>query len=343
MRTIFFSRVEFIYIFAIFILSGLTFRALYMMHGDWKDLVDAAYGVTEGRPHWRAFQNRLLGPYLVLTIDWVLPTYKQSLLAFTAAGLLVQNFVFYLLLRLQGIPRPPALFAACMWSYIFIVLQDYWLYTWDIVDIIVFTLVSYVILFSKEKEWLLLIYLIAILNREIALLIPIFYVIVVLSGVLFGNEKERKKFKNYILLKIPSSIILMIVGIFYTKFSRDFLFIERPFGGMDNINLVIGNHIHILSNIKILFFHNFVSPSIFHTLMVLLSILYLIFIMSKTKNFYINCSIVLYLVIILNIIIFGIINETRMYLPLISIFFLIFFARMMEMGGIGQTGVVTRS
>ena len=51
-------------------ISICTFKMLMIRHGQYIDLLtSAAYGITEGKPHWLAYQNRLIGPYSILGIS----------------------------------------------------------------------------------------------------------------------------------------------------------------------------------------------------------------------------------------------------------------------------------
>ena len=54
----------------VFFIAVLAYKILMNIH--WKNantLIDAAKGVTKGTPHWIAYQNRLLGPYSILSIS----------------------------------------------------------------------------------------------------------------------------------------------------------------------------------------------------------------------------------------------------------------------------------
>jgi len=131
------------------LISALGFRNIHRFHGEWEALVDAAVGVTEGRPHWRAFQNRLLGPCMVLGISALGFTLKQSILIFTAGMLLIYNLVLYRLLHIY-LSSVRSFLLVCLWLYGFMVFQCAWLYVWDMIDIIIFTLASFVIVFERR-------------------------------------------------------------------------------------------------------------------------------------------------------------------------------------------------
>lgn len=314
------------------VVSALTFRALYMMHGDWKDLADAAYGVITGRPHWRAFQNRLLGPYLVLGINTVVPTYRQSLLVFTALGLLAQNALFYILLRSIYLSVRAAVLCVCFWSFMFLVLQDYWIYTWDMIDILIFTIISYIILFVDNKRLMIFLYPTAILNREIALFVPVICIFYEVYSIFYSRKYLTSINKREHILYCITYIIFIICGFIYIKLSRDYLFLESSFGGVDGGNQFIGNHVNLFHNLKEIFFVGFLSGSEAYVVTLWMVVIYLSIIFIETNNISIRLAILLFYMIVVNIIIFGLLNEARVYFPLISLAIFIYIAWQCERG-----------
>ena len=70
------------------------FRLIAMMFQTWYGrAVEAAYGVVIGMPHWRNYQSRVLGPYVIERLTKVFPDFLSahvflSIVALTIAGLL---------------------------------------------------------------------------------------------------------------------------------------------------------------------------------------------------------------------------------------------------------------
>ena len=326
------SGKEFHYIIIVVLVSALTFRAVYMMHGDWQELAKAAIGITEGRPHWRAFQNRLLGPYLVLGINFIVPSYTASLQFFTAIGILVQNILMYRLLRLQNIEQINSVILTIIWSFFFVVIQDYWIYTWDMFDVILFTSISYIVLFSKNKIIMLYLFPISLLNRESALFIPAIYGMYLLAEAYFRRKKQISIALYDAGLRIALCLVLMFVGVCYTKFIRDQLFIERSLTDIAEPETVMGNHIHFIWNIFRFFVVNLFSIHIIHTMLIWFSIIYMVRTYLHTEIVATKVAVMLFFLILASIMIFGLVNETRMYFPLISLTLLIYVARQKELG-----------
>lgn len=77
-----------------------VYRTLITFHvGHLEDITAGAWNVIAGKPFWRAQQNRLSGPYTVLSASWVLPSFLVAWKVVTGAVLLVQSALVYFILR----------------------------------------------------------------------------------------------------------------------------------------------------------------------------------------------------------------------------------------------------
>ncbi len=122
--------------------------------------------------------------------------------------------------------------------------------------------------------------------------------------------------------KLIIGCCLIIYGLIYTKSIRDYLFISRPNGLLDKSHEMIGNHIYLFQNFYNLFFNNFFTINIINSVFILGSAIYFMCFFWSSSDSQIKALIV-YCAIITNILIFGLVNETRMYIILIP--FIIFF------------------
>ena len=79
------------------VFSLIEYRLISFMHqNNFQLLADEAQGVVNGIPHWRAYQNRLLGPYAVQMISRLSGlSYIYSFKAAVLLLLLIANFTFY--------------------------------------------------------------------------------------------------------------------------------------------------------------------------------------------------------------------------------------------------------
>ncbi|MBI5965287.1 MAG: hypothetical protein HY863_17565, partial [Chloroflexi bacterium] len=115
------------------------------------------------------------------------------------------------------------------------------------------------------------------------------------------------------------------------------LFISQPDGFKDSVHAQIGNHFHFSKNILDLFFNNLTSLNILNSIFILGSIAYLVYFIRQYTGRQIKAFAV-FIILVVNILIFGVINETRMYIILVP--FLIFFQ--MEMGRLKPSGSAQR-
>ena len=124
---------------AILVLSVLSCAVFIIARANWNELSEAASGVLDGRPHWRAYQNRLLGPWLVLGLSKVGISYRTALIVFSALTFVIHNFLLAHLLRRLGQSPLATTLWVLFFCTAFLLLQHRWFYTWDSIDLLLFT------------------------------------------------------------------------------------------------------------------------------------------------------------------------------------------------------------
>ena len=319
-------RSEFPYLLIVLLISVLVYKVTNNSIAHWDELTNAAYGIIDGTPHWRAFSNRLLGPYTVFSISHLGFSFETSLQIFNFLLICIQNFVlFYLVLRYTENSYSKSIRYLIVFSFMLISVEDFISYTWDYIDTIIFTFFAFGIFQSKPTRYFVVLFLVELLNREIALFIAFF---IIIDAVILDRSKNKLypliSFSSIKTKQLFTGLAIGLFGIIYTKIIRDWLFIEStvPGVGKDLSNKLIGNHIQIMENINLLFVENFSSLEIVNSIIIVGIILYLAllyphFTMSHFKAFIITA------IMLLSILIFGLINETRLYRILIP--FLLFF------------------
>ncbi len=299
------------------LISAAVYKTLMQIHAPhFTALQHAAYGIIEGKPHWIAYQNRLLGPTLVYIISKTGISYPVALKIFTLLTIVAQNFLLFFLLRKTGLLIKEALTHTLMYALAFLLVQHRWFYTWDSIDAIIFTLFAYGVVQNQRLGYFLIIFFIELLNRESALFISLF---IIINAFTFSIKDRKIQITSK--AKLLTGILLTVAGAVYTKFIRDYLFISRSDNLPDNEHQLIGNHINLITNLKNLFFYNLSSIEIINTAFILGSLAYLIHQAKAYTEAQIK-AVVIYSAIVANILIFGTINETRMYIILLP--FIIF-------------------
>jgi len=158
------------------VLSLLQYRVTILIHGShFGQLVDATRGVTTGEPHWRGYQNRVLGPYAAEFLDSISGLGLEIIVLLAMMSLpMVQNLVFFLLTRRLTGDTSVAFSYTVFFAAAFLGLQDAnWLYLWDYLDLIVFTVFLYGVLARRSTLWFVAVFVVGVLNRESALLIGV--------------------------------------------------------------------------------------------------------------------------------------------------------------------------
>lgn len=295
-------------VFAISLMVYQIIRQLYDPY--WQELADSTFRVLAGKPDWLAYQNRLLAPFLVSVITSFGVSQVSALKIFVLFMAVGQNVLLFLLFSTSKEASRNAIFAVLAYTILFLFVQEYRLYPWDYADIFLFTFFAWGVFERKSLLFFVLLFFVAILNRESALFISLYMALDAfeIDGKLILKSKT----------KLITGIALTIAGILFVIAIREFLFISQPGGFNDSKHELIGNHFNLLKNLNALFVGNIASFQILNSLFLLGSMGYVLtFLKHKWK------AVLIYLVLLLNILIFGVVNESRLYGILLP--FLIFF------------------
>lgn len=174
-------------------LTFLEFRAVSLIQGQHlTDQIDAAQGILSGHPAWRIYQSRLLGPLLAEGLAHATHhPFASAYSLLTRALLLLSNAVCYgLFLRMAGSRR-------LAWGYtlayatLFVALQDIkWLYLWDYVDLTTLLCFAFLVFTRPNLRLLSLLFVVELLNREAASFIGFW---MMMEGVSVFQTGGRKR------------------------------------------------------------------------------------------------------------------------------------------------------
>ena len=321
---------------AILVVSVLSCAIFILARTNWYELSEAASGVLDGRPHWRAYQNRLLGPWLVLGLSKVGISHRTALIVFSALAFLVHNFLLAHFLRRLGQSPLATTLWVLFFCTAFLLLQHRWFYTWDSIDLILFTCVFYAVYFGAPDRVFLILFSIGLMNRESALFIALF---LVLDGASLLWQKSGEA-KGKAAARLILGVVLLILGGAATKLARDFLFVERQWGGADLDHALLGNHLRFADNVRDIFYVNWFNRNVLHTAPLVLFLSFLILTCPwQTRRQRVGTLIALAL--FGGVLIFGAFNETRMLLPFLTLF--TFCVVDLRSGAAATTGQPTQS
>lgn len=316
------------YVLIILIISLFEIRLintpinLLYKEGLW-DCSNAAEGIIRGTPQWRATQNRILGPAVVSLISNITGlTFFNSYLIVIWSLLIFANVLSFKIFLTLTKDKKIALNYSFLFAVLFLFIQDVrCVYIWDFIDLIVFILFAYGVFNKIKLRYLVILFLVCLLNKESALFISLW---IFMDSFNFNNPKyihSKETFKRKIVNypKLTLSIFLTIGGVIYTKLIRDALFIQSmiPFIGYDLKHAVWGQHFQVIYNIKMLIriFVRFKTTEFVIPIILFVVPLYLLYKM-KANEFSIKVML-LFLVMLVSIFVFGFILETRVYCILI--------------------------
>ena len=168
-------------VFLILFITALSYNLLMILFGA-NLQVYAVHTISPitGHAWWRAFQNRLLAGFIIDAIDNNVAFAYQ---VFIFSSLLVMNSLTYYLYK--------SISPVIMLAFMFITLQNVstgarHLFGWDFLDIIILTILL-ILIDKKVNIWgYVVLFTVAIFNRESALFIPVWLII-----DSFNNKKER--------------------------------------------------------------------------------------------------------------------------------------------------------
>lgn len=112
-------------------------REMFLVYGnDYNGAVAAARGVLDGMPHWRVYQARLLGPFLVRLISLYGLDFPTAY-AVAVVGLLTgAGYLLFVVLRKRHGSVPPALAGFLAFHVLLTAcFSRPWLYIWDVVQL----------------------------------------------------------------------------------------------------------------------------------------------------------------------------------------------------------------
>jgi hypothetical protein len=318
------------------LLSLAEFRTVFLLHKPHlRQLAQAAWDVTLGQPHWREYQNRLLGPWLVRLSAGDAPGPFAS--AFVGALLLLtlaKNLLLLHLARLLGCGARRAAGAVLLGSALFLLLQDaQWLYLWDYLDVIVFSLFLYGVLAGRGSAWFALLFLPAILNRESGLFIALW---LAMDGFTLREEGRwvfpRLRDRRRALL----GACLLASGTAYILLTRSLLLVRETAPSF-NPAFAAERPLHLGANLRTLAFV-FSGPGWDGAVLLLPflvlggAVAALLLLLPRTDDRQAKLAL-LALAVILSITLVGLINETRIFSMLISFAVLPFLRSEPSQGG----------
>ena len=294
---------------------------LLLFGGAYDASVAATLGVMQGRPHWRVYQSRVLGPALVDLLDWITRDDAIAYQLFSAIALTVAGYLAWRLGRQIGGTKAAALLAFCLFQLGFaFLLTPPWLYAWDFIDVIVFLAFVDFVWTGRNWRWFAALFAVAIFNRESAEFIALWMMLEPLTRALHARRGLAKK-KPFVRAMSIAGFACFIAGLGIVEALRRALLIEevgpklfpnsaaangpdfhfKLFDNLRDIGAAAGN----LQNLVVVYFLIFLAG--------------LIFLLAwRDPARWLGLALV-HVALLVSILLFGAMFETRLYVEFIPI------------------------
>lgn len=162
------------------IVSVALFAIVFLVfdRADYLQSVDASFGVTTGHPVWKTFQGRVLAPYIIKAMAFGSAAHYVAMhMVFQVVAVAIAAFLLWRLGRKIGGNDQSGLFALALFVMSFVaLLRAPCLYSWDFVDLIVFTLFIDFVLSNRPLSWFIGLFAVATWNRDSANFIALWLV-----------------------------------------------------------------------------------------------------------------------------------------------------------------------
>lgn len=205
---------------------GLLYR-LHLENGHYS--AEAAQGVVAGLPHWRIYQSRVLGPYAIEAVRRLggLSALSATYLVYGVL-VLAKNAALFAALRRHCGPGGALLRTAAA-TLLFLCLQDFWLYPWDLIDIIVSAGIVHLALCDPPLRTAWAVFALALFNRESSLFVGAW---LMLDGALAAGPAGRLPLRLAWRepRKIAAGAAMVAIGLAATELLRSLLLIHATRG-----------------------------------------------------------------------------------------------------------------
>jgi hypothetical protein len=188
--------------------------------------IDAGLELLNGRPHWRIFQNRVLGPFVARALMRVAPSPDIGYLTFQltgiAGGLILAWFTGFrvavsITAALASMPTL-AFGLASLFS-------GDWFHPWDVAGLPIFMDFAWLVAARANLFWIVALFAVAIWNRDDALFIALFLVVEpIVNWYRSRNAPARVRLD---WRSVTLGFACVIAGVLLIMTLRHFLLIEE--------------------------------------------------------------------------------------------------------------------
>lgn len=190
--------------------------------------VQTSADVTAGHPLWETFQSRVLGPYLIEALSFGLSrNYVAAYICFQIITVAIAGFLCWRLGRKYGGGNQGALLALMIFIFCFVLLlSPPMLYSWDLIDLIVFAVFIELALSRRPTSWFIVLFAISIWNRDSAFFIALW---LIFDPIIRWLYQRRNRPLNPALdwRRIVAAIACIVAGLIIVHALKETLTVEH--------------------------------------------------------------------------------------------------------------------
>jgi len=271
-------------------------------------LSDSSLGVIRGEPGMEVFQNRIAGPFLVLGASKLTGlSFVVCHTLFDVGMIFLSNLIPFVLFR-RVIADNLAVYALVLLNaagFVAVHMNDR-IWDFDVIDFNTMFLFAYAVFFDFPLWGLILLFLVELMNREVAGFIALWMVI-------DGSLSLLQKIDRSALIKMGAGGVMIVAGSIWTKFIREYLMKTVPQDTHPN-RMFHGENFQIEKNL-----HELMRPSyMIYTLSGLLIILFVRYASYKPIPLLHAVKVGLLLAaFFVFLFIFAVMSETRVWIELV--------------------------
>ncbi len=284
--------------------------------------IEAAIGVASGHPHWRVYQSRILGPYLVEEMAKFSNDYLAAYVLLTTASLALAGYQAWSIGRKAGGDQV-GWFALILLHLAFTFLLAHpWLYIWDFIGLNIFLAMADFVMSERPLHWFVFLFVIAILNRESGQVIALWMILHPVCRWLVGYPLS----KHAAMRMAVAGSLCVIAGMWVVEFLRTSLLIREvgfdivggtPLGYGKDFWWNLPNNLAVLNKLMGSSFVYLMSHSL-PLIMFLAVVAFAVVLIRRDAQRYLALG-VTYMISALSIFLFGIVSETRVFVEIIPL------------------------
>lgn len=270
----------------------------------------AAKAILEGRPQWKAYQSRVLGPILIYVLSIITNlSFHDSYRLFLFLALLLNAVLVQRVIRKSSNDSLLGLHFALCNLYVFSFLQWFstQLYVWDLIDITTSFMFVYGVFFSRNTRFFVLLFVVELFNRESAILVALWPAIRALG--------YRRVSGTRLTHSVLASSGMLLAQLLIYHILREFLANADVRWSFPEIPTFAGQQLQLPTNIFILRYQFFEVTTIIGITFLALLILSFVYYRFKKANDSTNDNMGLLLPLItVPFLVFAKINELRVWI-----------------------------